>query len=104
MVSQNPSSKTNRTTSAKVTKASDPANPDAGEIWSIVGIICIFFALHIPGLILSLIGRSKSIASGHSGGLGTAGAIINGILSALTVLGLLFFGLIFALLVAARGL
>lgn len=66
---------------------------DPGKVFSIIGIVCAFIFLQLPGLILSIIGLRKSKKAGFSTKLGVIGIILNivttlvsiGVLAAITM-------------------
>lgn len=65
------------------------AQEDPGQIFGIIGLVMIMVFAPV-GIVLSIIGRSKSKAVGLSGGLSTVALIINIVF---TVLFVLFFAL-----------
>lgn len=59
-----------------------PHNP--GKVMGIIGFVFAFVGLHIPGLILSIIGLAKSKKAGQKNGLALAGIILNSVFMFLT--------------------
>jgi outer membrane biosynthesis protein TonB len=66
---------------------------DPGKLLSILGLVCTFIAFHLPGLILSIIGRKRSKKAGYSTTLATVGIVLNSIFMVVTigVIGLITF-------------
>jgi Tfp pilus assembly protein PilE len=58
---------------------------DPGKLFSILGLVCAFIFLQLPGLILSIIGLRKSKKAGYPTTLGSVGIVLNSIFMVVSV-------------------